>query len=256
MANLARPRPVESVGRPRLRTRRQADPQHPDRSEPSTIPFVWPRCCQREHDQIGGLDRPPPRVGPAGARSVPTTAPRLTTPAGARGPVVSISHGRIGRPRSGEDHDVTYPNTTYPNTPLHIDIPVKLDDVKQVFSVSSLSFEGDMPASLFHLGLIANDTADWGAKSDVVVVFHTNAGHVTLDDAAYNADRGVETGNRYKDLVTNLMSRGVQVELCGATAKEHHYGNGDLIPGIEVNRDAMARTTQLVQQGFVKTTED
>jgi intracellular sulfur oxidation DsrE/DsrF family protein len=151
---------------------------------------------------------------------------------------------------------MTYQNTTYPNTPLNIDIPVKLDDVKAVFSVASLSFEGDLPAALFHLGLIANDIADWGAASEVVVVFHTNAGHVTLDDAAYDADRGIETGNPYKGLVTNLMSRGVHVELCGATAKAHHYGNGDLIPGIEINTDAMARTTQLVQQGFVKITED
>jgi intracellular sulfur oxidation DsrE/DsrF family protein len=150
---------------------------------------------------------------------------------------------------------VTYPNTTYPSTPLHIDIPVKLDDVKVVFSVAALSFEGDLPASLFHLGLITNDIADWGATSEVVVVFHTNAGHVTLDDAAYNADRNVETGNPYKELVTNLISRGVHVELCGATAKAHHYGNGDLIPGTKINTDAMARTTQLIQQGFVKITE-
>jgi intracellular sulfur oxidation DsrE/DsrF family protein len=151
---------------------------------------------------------------------------------------------------------VIYPNTTYPNTPLHIDIPVKLDDVKEVFSVAALSFEGDLPASLFHLGLITDDVADWGARSEVTVVFHTNAGHVTLDDPAYNADRGIETGNPYKDQVTNLMSRGVHVELCGATAKAHHYGNEDLIPGIKVNTDAMARTTQLVQQGFVKISED
>jgi intracellular sulfur oxidation DsrE/DsrF family protein len=150
----------------------------------------------------------------------------------------------------------THPTTTYPNTPLHIDLPVELDHVKAVFSVPALSFEGDMPASLFHLGLITDDSEDWGAKADVVVIFHTNAGHVTLDDPAYNADRGIETGNPYKELVTNLMSRGVRVELCGATAKEHHYGNADLIPGIPINTDAMARLTQLVQQGFVKISED
>jgi len=36
---------------------------------------------------------------------------------------------------------------------LHIDIPVTLPEVKVVFSIASLSFEGDLPASLFHLGL-------------------------------------------------------------------------------------------------------
>ena len=139
--------------------------------------------------------------------------------------------------------------------PLHIDIPVKLSQVKVVFSIGALTFEGDLPASIFHLGLISNDSADWKAKSEVVAVFHTNAGHATLHDTAYNADRNISTGNPYKDLLTNLMKRGVQVELCGATAKAHNWGNADLLSGIKVNTDAMARTTQLVQEGFVKMTE-
>jgi len=63
---------------------------------------------------------------------------------------------------------------------LHIDIPVKLTEVNVVFSIASLSFEGDLPASLFHLQLIVNDISNWKAKSQVVAVFHTNAGHVTL----------------------------------------------------------------------------
>ena len=139
--------------------------------------------------------------------------------------------------------------------PLHIDIPVKLADVKVVFSVGALAFEGDLPASIFHLQLIENDIADWNAKSQVVAVFHTNAGHVTLHDIAYNADRNIATGNPYKELVADLMKRGVQIELCGATAKAHKWGNSDLLPGIKVNTDAMARTTQLVQEGFVKISE-
>jgi len=139
--------------------------------------------------------------------------------------------------------------------PLHIDIPVKLSDVNVVFSIGSLSFEGDLPASIFHMQLIENDIAEWSAKSKVIAVFHTNAGHVTLHDNAYNSDRNIATGNPYKDLVTDLQKGGVQVELCGATAKAHGWGNEDLIAGIKVNRNAMARTTQLVQEGFVKMTE-
>ena len=139
--------------------------------------------------------------------------------------------------------------------PLHIDIPVKLSDVKMVFSIGALAFEGDLPASIFHLQLIENDIADWNAKSEVIAVFHTNAGHVTLHDSAYNADRNIATGNPYKELISELQKRGVQVELCGATAKVHNWGNADLLPRIKVNTDAMARTTQLVQQGFVKITE-
>jgi len=139
--------------------------------------------------------------------------------------------------------------------PIHIDIPVKLSNVDLVFGVSSLAVEGDLPAALFHLGLIKDDIDDWKAKSDIVVVFHTNAGHVTLHDSAYNADRNVATGNPYKELVAALQKRGVRVELCGATARVHHYGNSDLLPNIKINTDAMARLTQLVQEGFVQITE-
>ena len=138
---------------------------------------------------------------------------------------------------------------------IHIDIPVKLTEVKIVFSIASLSFEGDLPTCLFHLQLITNDISNWNAKSQVVAVFHTNAGHVTLHDQAFNPDRNIATGNPHKKLVTDLMQRGVQVELCGATAKVHGWGNADLIPGIKINTDAMARVTQLVQEGFVKISE-
>jgi len=139
--------------------------------------------------------------------------------------------------------------------PLHIDIPVKLAEVKEVYSIGALAFEGDLPACLFHLQLIENDISDWNAKSQVIAVFHTNAGHATLHDGAYNAERNIATGNPYKKLIADLMARSVQVELCGATAKVHKWGNADLLPGIKVNTDAMARTTQLVQEGFVKITE-
>jgi intracellular sulfur oxidation DsrE/DsrF family protein len=138
---------------------------------------------------------------------------------------------------------------------LRIDIPVKLAHVKTVYSIGALAFEGDLPASIFHLQLIENDIADWNAKSEVMAVFHTNAGHVTLNDHAYNAERNIATGNPYKELVTDLMKRGVHIELCGATAKIHNWGNADLLPDVKVNTDAMARTTQLVQEGYVKITE-
>ena len=139
--------------------------------------------------------------------------------------------------------------------PLHIDIPVTLSELKVVFSVAALAFEGDLPASIFHLQLITDNIADWKAKAQVIAVFHSLAGQLTLHDQAYNADRNISTGNPYKKLVEDLMKRGVQVELCGATAAAHHWGNEDLLPNIPVNTNAMARITQLVQDGFVQITE-
>ncbi len=139
--------------------------------------------------------------------------------------------------------------------PLHIDIPVQLAQVKVAFSIAALAFEGDLPASIFHLQLITTDVANWNAKAQVIAVFHTNAGHVTLNDVAYNTERMIATGNPYKELVADLMKGGVQVELCGATATVHKWGNADLLPGVKVNTDAMARMSQLAQEGFVEITE-
>jgi intracellular sulfur oxidation DsrE/DsrF family protein len=139
--------------------------------------------------------------------------------------------------------------------PLHIDIPVVLPHLKVAFSVAALAFEGDLPASIFHLQLITQNITDWNANAQVIAVFHTSAGHVMLHDQAYNADRMVSTGNPYKELLADLMKHGVQVELCGATATVHHWGNEDLLAGIKVNTNAMARMSQLVQDGFVQITE-
>ena len=139
--------------------------------------------------------------------------------------------------------------------PLHIDIPVRLRELKIAFSVAALAFEGDLPASIFHLQLITKDVVNWNANSNIIAVFHTNAGHVTLNDDSYNTERMVATGNPYKQLVAELMKRGVLVELCGATATVHHWGNTDLLPDVKVNTDAMSRMSQLAQEGFVQITE-
>jgi len=55
----------------------------------------------------------------------------------------------------------------------------------------ALAFEGDLPASIFHLQLIENDIADWNAKAQVIAVFHTNAGHVTLERQGRTTPNGM-----------------------------------------------------------------
>src|SRR5258708_718930 len=64
---------------------------------------------------------------------------------------------------------------------------------------------------------------------------------------SYNTDRNVATGNPYKELVADLMKRGAHIELCGATAKVHNWGNEDLLPGIKINTNAMARAVAFTQ---------
>jgi hypothetical protein len=138
--------------------------------------------------------------------------------------------------------------------PLRIDVPVKLSDVKVVFSIGALAFEGDLAASIFTCSS-SRTTSRAGARPRRLSQSSIQMPGMYFHDTAYNADRNIATGNPYKDLISDLQKRGVKVELCGATAKVHGWGNEDLLAHIKVNTDAMARMTQLVQQGFVKIIE-
>jgi len=67
---------------------------------------------------------------------------------------------------------------------------------------------------------LKTDAEDWKADAEIIAVFHTNAGHVTL---------------MIRRMTPNAMS-----PLAILTG---------LLPGIKINTDAMARMTQLVQDG-------
>ena len=116
---------------------------------------------------------------------------------------------------------------------LHIDIPATLDKEADVaFNIDRLALNGDMPFALGHLELLVNDYRELNNKGRIIAIFHTDAGHVTLNDTAYNAARHVTTGNPYKGLLGSLMKKGVQVELCAATAKANNWASEDLLPGV------------------------
>jgi intracellular sulfur oxidation DsrE/DsrF family protein len=133
---------------------------------------------------------------------------------------------------------------------LHIDIPTKLDTANVVIDFGHVVFGGDMPFALGDIHLLSNDLRDWKATNQIVVIFHGDAAYLVLNDGTYNTTRHVTTGNPYKGLLNELMSHGMHLELCGATARGNHWGNTNLLPGVKVNLNAMVRLTQLEQQGF------
>jgi intracellular sulfur oxidation DsrE/DsrF family protein len=139
---------------------------------------------------------------------------------------------------------------------LRIDIPVKLEKANVVFDIGHLVLNGDMPFFIGDMDLLVTNLHDWNVKGEVIAVFHGDAAYLVLNDEAYNANRHVQTGhpvntgNPYAKLLDGLMEQGVQIELCGATAAANHWGNADLLPGVKVNTNAMARVTELEQKGF------
>lgn len=133
---------------------------------------------------------------------------------------------------------------------IHIDVPTKLDKANVVIDFGHIVFGGDLPFALGDIRLLSNDLRDWNATGQFIVIFHGDAAYLVLNDETYNTTRHVTTGNPYREALSELMSQGVHLELCGATAAGNHWGNGNLLPGVKVNANAMVRLTQLEQQGF------
>jgi len=133
---------------------------------------------------------------------------------------------------------------------LHIDIPTTLEKANVVIDFGHAVYLGDTLFALGDINLLASDVRDWNAKGQIVVIFHGDAAYLILNDETYNANRHVATGNPHKKILNAIMAKGVQLELCGATAKGNHWGNANLLPGIKVNVNAMVRLTQLEQEGF------
>jgi intracellular sulfur oxidation DsrE/DsrF family protein len=142
-----------------------------------------------------------------------------------------------------------------PDPGLRIDIPLKLDHANVVFYVGNSAFTQEAEIPLAHLEQLCNDFHEQHTKGNIIAIFHTKAGFILLNDAAYNATRDETTGNPFKRTIADLMSQGVQFEESGATCRAFHWVNSDLLPGVKVNTDAPSRLAQLVEEGYVEVPE-
>ena len=135
---------------------------------------------------------------------------------------------------------------------IHVDIPVVLKKANVVFNIDHLAFAGDLPVGINYMHLLATRFKELETKGQIIGVFHGDAAYMTLNDKAYNAYRKVSTGNPYRGLIAELLTHGVQIEECAFSMKNHKWGNEDLLPGVKVNKGAVSRLTQLIQEGYVQ----
>ncbi|MEW5838247.1 MAG: DsrE family protein [Pseudomonadota bacterium] len=133
-----------------------------------------------------------------------------------------------------------------------VEVPVKLKTADVVFNMDHLAFEGDVPTGMNYMRFLAEKMKTDGVKGQVIAIFHGEAAYMTLNDASYNANRGISTGNPYKGLIQQLQKEGVQIEECVNSMKANHWNNAELLPGVKVNGGAILRIIELEQQGFVQ----
>ncbi len=135
---------------------------------------------------------------------------------------------------------------------LQIDIPVAIEKANVVFNMDHLAFVGDMPVGIKYMGLLVQRFREMKTRGRIIGVFHGEAAYMTLNDESYNSFRSVRTGNPYKELISDLIKQGVQIEECAVSMKSHNWGNENLLPGIKVNTGAVGRVIQLTQEGYVQ----
>ena len=133
-----------------------------------------------------------------------------------------------------------------------VEIPVVLEKANVVFNMDHLAFAGDLPVGINYMHLLANRFKEMKTKGQIIGVFHGDVAYMTLNDKAYNAYRKVSTGNPYKELISDLIKKGVQIEECAVSMKSHQWVNDDLLPSVKVNAGAVGRLIQLMQEGYVQ----
>ena len=135
---------------------------------------------------------------------------------------------------------------------IEIDVPVKVEKADVVFNMHHLAFHGDMPLGIKYMQLLARHYKQQSIKGNIIGLFYGEVAYMTLNDSAYNAYRGVSSGNPYKGLIAGLLQQGVEIEECAVSMKGHNWSNEDLLPGVKVTTGAVIRLIQLAQQGYVQ----
>lgn len=135
---------------------------------------------------------------------------------------------------------------------ITIDVPVLLKQGNVVFNMDHVALAGDMPFGMKYMDLLNKKLKADKTPGKIIGVFHGPAAYMTLNDAAYNADRKVTTGNPYKGLIENLVASGVQIEECAVSMKGNGWTNKDLLPVVKVNSGAVGRLVELTQQGYAQ----
>jgi intracellular sulfur oxidation DsrE/DsrF family protein len=138
---------------------------------------------------------------------------------------------------------------TYEN-PLPIE---KKHDIRVVYQFKTDAWKNEIGAGLHYLQKLV----DYYAQREIPEnerhihgVFQGEAAYMLLNDAAYSEATSSEAKNPNAEAIDKLLSRGVHVEICASTMRNHGWTGEDLYPGIRVVAGAYPRVIDLQQRGF------
>lgn len=131
-----------------------------------------------------------------------------------------------------------------------VDVPVVLKEARVAFRIDRVASSGDNTFVLQQIGVLSEKLKQMGTEAKIVAVFNGDGGFMLLNDMAYNQFKKTNTGNPYKMMIGNLISKGVEIEECGMTMMREGWVSAQLLPGTKVNSGANLRVIDLSQKNF------
>lgn len=135
---------------------------------------------------------------------------------------------------------------------IKITVPVVLKHADVVFNMDHLAFAGKMPTGMLYMHLLSLRMKQNHVPGRIIGVFHSLAAYMLLNNTAYNQFKHVSTGNPYSSTIKSLQKQGVDIEECAYSMGVHHWGNDNLLPGVQVTTGAVGRIVELTQKGYVQ----
>jgi intracellular sulfur oxidation DsrE/DsrF family protein len=129
---------------------------------------------------------------------------------------------------------------------------------KIVFDVRTLADDaGDISPALRAIAALLNTYRRHGVPPDhlqLTAVFHGPTIVLLARDAVYARRTGAQN-NPNLVLLRELASAGVELAVCGQSARAQHYADADLVPLAQLNLSATVTFINLQTRGYVKVDE-
>lgn len=133
-------------------------------------------------------------------------------------------------------------------------IPIKVrENLKLVYQVTDDVDHEGVNKGLFYARKLINTYEKLGiplSEVDMHVVYHGTATHAVVQEAARKRLNASPGENANAQILAELLSRGVHVELCENTMQQKGVKPAELMPGVELVVGAFPRLVDLQLQGY------
>jgi len=126
------------------------------------------------------------------------------------------------------------------------------DGIKVVYQIKTDGKKDGISEGLYYVKKLIDAYEKLGiteSSRKVHAVFHGEAGYWILKDSAYAKEAG-EDVNPNKKAIGKLLTRGVSIELCASTMRNHGWERSDVLEGVTIVVGAYPRIIDLQMQGY------